>query len=238
MKIYQPEFKDGKHQFADQINNYYTNTTEEALFWDLIPRHLLTKEELEALIKHYKLWLQTSHEELDWKHAIINIINVLYGKITPDKASILNDLLFEDDEKEPIQFDAFLSFCEEDAAIALKLYEELVKHGLKVWFSRVKLNVGDSIVGVINKAIQNSRVGIAIISNHTFEDSKHFPLLELNALLNREMYDNLLMLPVYHNISHEYVLKKSALIADKFATETKMGIKKAAMDIVAAIKNT
>lgn len=237
MKIYQPEFKDGKHQFADQINNYHTGSTEEALLWDLIPKHLLTKEELESLIKHYKLWKQKPCQELEWKDAIVNIINVLQGKIAPEKASMLNEMLFKGEEEESVQFDAFLSFCEEDAAIALELYEELIKQGLKVWFSKVKLTIGDSILGVINQAIQNSRVGIAIISNHTFENPKHFPLLELNALLNREMYDDLLMLPVYHNISHEYVIKKGVLIADKFATETRLGIKKVAIHIVAAIQN-
>ena len=139
-------------------------------------------------------------------------------------------------ENERENFHAFLSFAEEDAETAAALYQALVQYGLNVWFSKIHLGPGESIINTINQAINNSRSGIVLISPNTFNDHKHFPRLELNSLLTRDLYQNKPFFPVYHEITPEQVAEHLILIGDRLATDTTDGMDKAARRLFEALK--
>lgn len=123
-----------------------------------------------------------------------------------------------------VKFDAFLSFAEEDVEVAQKIYTELSKKGLNIWFSREHLRYGQSILSVITKVIQNSSSGIVILSTNTFSDDRHFPIQELRTLQNQNIYRNLFLFPIYHGISHDYILDNYPTLSDQYACNTNQGI--------------
>lgn len=133
-------------------------------------------------------------------------------------------------------FHAFLSFAEEDAETAQALYKALTQKGLKVWFSKVHLKTGDSIINTINQAIHNSRSGIVLISPNTFNNRRHFPILELNSLLTRDLYHDKPFFPIYHEITPEQVAEQLILIGDRLATDTTQGVELAARKLFEALQ--
>jgi|GEM_PF-5922928 len=135
-----------------------------------------------------------------------------------------------------LRFHAFLSFAEEDMQTATALYQALSALGLRVWFSKVHLQTGDSIMGVINGAINRSRAGIALVSHHTFGDDKHFPMLELQSLINGDLYHDRPFFPIYHQITPKEVAAQHILISDRLATHTMAGIDSTAKSIFEAFK--
>lgn len=139
-------------------------------------------------------------------------------------------------ENEREEFHAFLSFAEEDAETAEALYRALSQYGLNIWFSKLHLSPGESIINTINQAINNSRSGIVLISPNTFNDHKHFPRLELNSLLTRDLYRNKPFFPVYHEITPEQVAAHLILIGDRLATDTTKGMNEAARRLFEALK--
>lgn len=133
-------------------------------------------------------------------------------------------------------FHAFLSFAEEDAETAQALYKALTQKGIRVWFSKIHLKTGDSIINTINQAIYNSKSGIVLISPNTFNNPRHFPILELNSLLTRDLYHNKPFFPIYHDISPEQVAEHLVLIGDRLATNTTQGIDVAARKLLEALQ--
>ncbi len=136
----------------------------------------------------------------------------------------------------PQEYDGFLSFAEEDALFAEELYAELMKYDLKIWFSKEHLRVGDSILGGINEAISRSRYGIVLLSKHTFSDDKHFPLLELKAIINKEIYANMGLLPIYVDIDHRFVVKNGIIFSDYYAINNVEELSQVAQKIFLQIK--
>ena len=59
----------------------------------------------------------------------------------------------------------FLSYAREDEVSASRLYRELVKGGVKVWFDRESLEPGANWKSEIKKAIRQSRYFIALMSS-------------------------------------------------------------------------
>ncbi|NET37494.1 MAG: toll/interleukin-1 receptor domain-containing protein [Cyanothece sp. SIO1E1] len=151
-----------------------------------------------------------------------------HQEIQANKSQSMNN------EKEA--FHAFLSFAEEDAEMAQALYKALTQRGLKIWFSKVHLKTGDSIINTINQAIHNSKSGIVLISPNTFNTRQHFPILELNSLLTRDLYHNKPFFPVYHEITPEQVAEQLILIGDRLATDTTKGIDVAARKLMEALQ--
>ncbi|MEL7225966.1 MAG: toll/interleukin-1 receptor domain-containing protein, partial [Cyanobacteria bacterium J06576_12] len=110
------------------------------------------------------------------------------------------------------------------------------KKGLKVWFSREHLKYGQSILGVITKVIQNSSSGIVVLSKSTFSDERHFPIQELTTLYNQNIYRKLLLFPIYHGISHDYILDHYPMLSDLYACNTKQGVEAIAKEFVQQLR--
>jgi len=133
------------------------------------------------------------------------------------------------------EWDAFISHASEDKRpVVIALVEELQKYGLRVWFDEFTLNVGDSLRESIDRGLARSRFGVVVLSPSFF--AKQWPQKELNGLFAREIEGRKVILPVWHDITKEDVLRHSPLLCDLIACKTGDGIPAAARALVRVIR--
>lgn len=118
------------------------------------------------------------------------------------------------------EYDAFISHATEDKeALVRPLADLLVAAGMRVWYDDFELTVGDSLRESIDRGLANSRFGIVVLSPAFF--AKGWTNYELNGLVAREVgRGGKLILPIWHNLSKDEVMKHSPSLADKFALRT------------------
>lgn len=73
-------------------------------------------------------------------------------------------------QKPDLNTDVFISYSRRDALVAKKLYDELTAKGLRVWYDRENLGLGDKFMDEIRQAIRKTRVFIPIFSHHIIEE--------------------------------------------------------------------
>lgn len=118
-----------------------------------------------------------------------------------------------------INYDVFVSHASEDKEEFVRDFVEcLRKNGLKVWYDELTLKIGDSLRRSIDSGLSNSRFGIVVLSEAFFQ--KEWPQRELDGLFAREIDGNKVILPIWHKISKNEVLKYSPMIADMLALNT------------------
>lgn len=118
-----------------------------------------------------------------------------------------------------MKWDVFLSHASEDKeSFVLPFVENLSSYGVKVWFDKFSLKVGDSLSRSIDEGLSNSKYGIVVLSKAFF--NKGWTEYELRSLLSREVGYQKVILPIWHEISKDDVLKFSPYLADKFALST------------------
>lgn len=116
-------------------------------------------------------------------------------------------------------YDVFISHASEDKEDFVRDFARcLQQHGLKVWYDESTLRVGDSLRRSIDNGLKNSRYGIVVLSEAFF--SKEWPQRELDGLFAREVSGEKVILPIWHKISKNEVLKFSPIIADMLALNT------------------
>lgn len=130
-----------------------------------------------------------------------------------------------------IGYDAFICHASEDKSAVVKpLAELLLKMGFYIWYDEFELEIGDSLRQSIDRGLLNSNYGIVILSKAFF--IKNWPQYELNGLAARELDGKKVILPVWHQVTKEEVLRYSPSLADKVAVDTsKMKLKKIAEEI-------
>ena len=118
------------------------------------------------------------------------------------------------------QYDCFISHASEDKEEFVRpLAEKLKEHGIKVWYDDFAFTIGDSLRRKIDEGLARSRFGIVVLSEHFF--SKNWPQKELDGLIAKETESNQkVVLPIWHKISKDDVLKHSPTLADKYAFHT------------------
>jgi TIR domain len=118
------------------------------------------------------------------------------------------------------QFDVFISHATEDKDdVARPLAEELRRLGLRVWYDELELRIGDSLRRKIDEGLVRSRFGIVVLSPAFF--AKNWPQYELNGLVAKEMQDRkTVILPLWHRLSKDEVVRHSPSLADKVALST------------------
>lgn len=117
------------------------------------------------------------------------------------------------------QYDFFISHASEDKEeIAEPLAKELERLGANVWYDNFTLKVGDSLRKSIDNGLANSKYGIVILSSIYFK--KFWTEKELNGLFSRSSAGNCKILPIWHNISKEEVVKNSPILSDILALKT------------------
>ena len=125
------------------------------------------------------------------------------------------------------KWDVFVSHASEDKAeVADPLVKELRNIGLKVWYDKTELFIGDSLRKKIDDGLSKSKYGVVILSESFFE--KEWPNKELNALFSRETEGSKVILPIWHNVTQKDVMTFSPMLSDKLAINTSKGISSAA----------
>lgn len=123
------------------------------------------------------------------------------------------------DEESDKEFDFFISHASEDKdEIVRDLADALKENGFEVWYDEFELKIGDSLRKKIDNGLSKSRFGIVIISPSFVK--KNWTEYELNGMVAREMNGHKVILPIWHKISKDEVLKFSPSLADKMALNT------------------
>lgn len=116
-------------------------------------------------------------------------------------------------------YDVFVSHASEDKDDFVRDFVKcLQQNGLQVWYDEFTLRVGDRLRRSIDNGLRNSRYGIVVLSEAFF--SKEWPQRELDGLFAREVNGEKVILPIWHKISKNEVLKYSPIIADMLALNT------------------
>ncbi|OBB80301.1 hypothetical protein A5760_19635 [Mycobacterium colombiense] len=120
-------------------------------------------------------------------------------------------------------YDAFISHASEDKDDFVRpLAERMRDQHIKVWFDEFSLRVGDSLRRSIDKGLRQSRFAIVVLSPRFF--AKDWPEWELDGLIAREIAERGILLPVWHGVTRDDVLKYSPPLADKLAVPSAVGI--------------
>ncbi len=120
------------------------------------------------------------------------------------------------DERE---FDVFISHASEDKDDVVRpLAQELRGRGLDVWYDEFELRIGDSLRRKIDSGIARSRFGIVVLSPQFF--AKGWPQYELDGLVTMAVSGSQVLLPLWHGVSKDEVVRHSPSLADKVALRT------------------
>ncbi len=132
--------------------------------------------------------------------------------------------------------DAFIAYASEDKKNVVEpLFRELTKYGLNIWFDKFELKIGSSISREIDKGLVSSEYGIVVLSRDFFRNN--WPQRELQGLITKQISTGkVVILPVWHNITKEEIIKISPTLADTFAVKTEIGIDKVALEILKVVK--
>jgi len=133
------------------------------------------------------------------------------------------------------QWDAFISHASEDKSSFVEpLAAELTKYCLKIWFDKFTLRVGSSLRESIDEGLANSRFGIVVLSPAFF--AKNWPQKELNGLFSRQVNGRDVILPIWHGLSKEDLLRYSPLLSDIVAAKSSEGLTAVARSLVQVIR--
>jgi len=125
----------------------------------------------------------------------------------------------EDTELPRGGYDAFISHASEDKDDLVRpLAEKLQEAGFSIWYDEFQLKVGDSLRRSIDKGLAKSRFGIVVLSPNFF--AKNWPQYELDGLVAREMSEGKVILPLWHKVSKDEVIRYSPSLADRIALST------------------
>jgi hypothetical protein len=121
-----------------------------------------------------------------------------------------------DEERE---FDVFISHATEDKDVVVRpLAFALQGRGLSVWYDEFELRIGDSLRQKIDSGIAKSRFGVVVLSHAFF--AKGWPQYELDGLVTMAVSGKQVILPLWHEISKDEVMRQSPSLADKVALRT------------------
>ena len=125
-----------------------------------------------------------------------------------------------DEAYEDREFEVFISHATEDKDDVVRpLAHALDERDIDVWYDEFELQVGDSLRRKIDQGIARSRFGIVVLSKSFF--AKNWPQYELDGLVAQDMNDDRKrLLPIWHAITKEELLKQSPSLVDRVALNT------------------
>lgn len=133
-----------------------------------------------------------------------------------------------------MDYDVFISHASEDKkAVADPICKALMDRGYRVWYDAMTLKLGDRLRESIEAGLTRCRYGVVILSPNFFR--KRWPQSELDGFLHREGQDEKIILPVWHEITVDFLKREHPLLADRIAVETKEGIGAVVDEIVRSI---
>lgn len=135
------------------------------------------------------------------------------------------------------KYDIFISHAVEDKhSITNLLYQNLREANLKVWYSGDHLRPGASIASCVNQSMLASSFGVVVLSPHYFH--ARWALAELDALLSMEVAGLIHVLPVWHQVEFEDVVRNCPLLAGRFGVSTKLGVAQLVEHLVEGMQRT
>jgi len=135
-----------------------------------------------------------------------------------------------------MQYDVFICHASEDKDDFVRpLAEKLRQQHLDVWYDEFSLKIGDSLTQKIDEGLSVSRFGIVVLSPSFFK--KPWTKRELNGLTLREMVEKRdLILPIWHRVDAQDVIRFSPPLADKKAGTSSAGINSLIRELTKRIK--
>ena len=119
-------------------------------------------------------------------------------------------------------WDIFISHASEDKETFVEpLANALDSFGVKVWYDRFSLKLGDSLSRSIDQGLANADFGLVVLSPAFI--AKKWPEYELRGLTARELTGGKVILPVWHNVAIQDILVFSPPLADKLAIQSSQG---------------
>lgn len=116
-------------------------------------------------------------------------------------------------------YDVFISHAAEDKdSVVRPLAHALRERRLSVWYDEFELSIGDSLRRKIDAGISRSRFGIIVLSPSFF--AKSWPQYELDGLVTMAVSGKQVLLPLWHRVSKDEVVRQSPSLADKVALRT------------------
>lgn len=151
---------------------------------------------------------------------MLTIQQQITREMTKQKAHSLHSIdIFKATQTENVICDVFVSHASEDKEDFVRPFVTCLKEsGISVWYDESSLRIGDSLRRSIDNGLKNSRYGIVVLSEAFFK--KEWPQRELDGLFAREVNGEKVILPIWHKISKNEVLKFSPIIADMLALNT------------------
>jgi len=129
------------------------------------------------------------------------------------------------------KWDIFICYASEDKdAVARPLAGALTRAGLKVWYDEFSLRLGDSLRRSIDNGLRESRYGVVILSPNFF--AKEWPQKELDGLAALEIGGMKKILPVWHNVTRDDILRYSPMLAGRVAVSTSKGLDVVVREII------
>ncbi len=135
------------------------------------------------------------------------------------------------------RYDVFISHASEDKAeIAEPLFRALVAAGARVWFDKTEIKLGDRLRRKIDEGLARCRYGVVILSPNFL--MKQWPLNELDGLMARETASGeKAILPVWHRLGAEELVKVAPSLADRVACRSSEGIDSIVRKIIEVLED-
>ena len=135
-----------------------------------------------------------------------------------------------------MEYDVFICHASEDKDDFVRpLAEKLRQHHLEVWYDEFSLKIGDSLSQKIDEGLSRSKFGIVVLSDNFFK--KPWAKRELSGLTSREMVEGKsLILPIWHRVNVQDIIRHSPPLADKKAGSSSQGINALIRDLLHKIK--
>jgi hypothetical protein len=151
---------------------------------------------------------------------------------TPGKNNAATQDTHEPRDRSP--WDVFICHAWEDKeGFVEPLAQALQKHGLKVWYDKFVLKVGDSLRERIDEGLSASRYGIVVLSRAFF--LKQWPKNELDGLVAKEVGGRKVILPIWHLVTRDDVHGFSPILSGRLAAQSKDGIETVVQQLLDAM---
>lgn len=139
--------------------------------------------------------------------------------------------------KASASYDVFISHASEDKTKVVRpLVKALQKGGMRVWYDELELRIGDSLRKRIDRGISESRFGIIVLSQPFF--NKGWTNYELDGLVTRSISGGQSLLPIWHGINENDLIKYSPSLATMVGRSTSNHtIEQIAKEIIEVIKS-
>src|SRR5690349_803572 len=113
-------------------------------------------------------------------------------------------------------WDVFISHASEDKAEIVRPLSNLLAHsGLRVWLDEGELKLGDSLREKIDEGLAKSQFAVIVFSHSFF--AKKWPKSELNALFTKDINQDNLIIPIWHNLTIKDMIAYSPLLSDRYS---------------------